>query len=122
MFGKRAETLAEPPQPRSDDRAALKAQIEAYHARTAELEAELEALEPPADLYQIRKRFEDGTYSIWKWSKALVDSWVPLPIMHSTPPQVRDYRYVRSGHQELKAGLPSHKAAEGWLKAYLDPT
>jgi hypothetical protein len=95
--------------------------LKALHARTAELEAELEALQPPPDIYRITRRFEDGTFTVWRWAKRILHRPVYVhPLQNSLT--VEDCRTLWSGYDTLREGLPSHKAAEGWLRAYLDPT
>lgn len=92
---------------------------ERYAKRTAEVAAELAALQAPVDIYRIQKDFQTGRFSVLKWSKYIYqgirNSWA-----NASP--YSDYRAVVSGHESICANLPSHSAARGWLRAYIDPT
>lgn len=61
-------------------------------------------------MYEIKKDYSNGTFSVYKWSKALYTKY-------ST-----GYDYVYSGYDSIQDELTSFKSAEGWLKRYVDPT
>jgi hypothetical protein len=85
--------------------------------REAELKAQLESIEAPPDLFRIVKDHTKGTFTVEKWSKQISGMVQYLPFGGPI-----DLRSVSSGHDPLCSGLPTHKAAEAWLAAYLDPT
>lgn len=123
----KVETKPEPPKRSPEEQSewdAYTASLRAYHARTNVLQAELEALQPPADLYRVSKDHTNGTYSVLGWAKEISEGFrtAGWTTPRGVPTPMRDDRRVLAYHHTLITGLPTHKAAEAWLRAYIDPT
>ena len=93
-----------------------------YAARTAELEAELAAIPIPLELYRILKDFKTGSFNVKVWRKLIYNQVTYVSWRDELSGEIPYNRSVISGWTDLCVGLPSHRAALGWLRAYLDPT
>lgn len=83
-------------------------QAELDERADAEADAEFAAIIDPPDIFHIEKDFTQGTFYVTMWSKQRFDD---------------DGYVIRwSGYDRVSPDLPTHKAAEAWLRAYLDPS
>lgn len=91
----------------------------------AKAQADYDALVGPADKYRIVKNFETGVFEVRQWKKRIHRYEGMAPVYLGGGRVVPGFPATGSAeasYELLRNNLPTHKAAEAWLRAHLDPT